>query len=187
MIRIALIVLMSLVTLSDAIADAALISTSPCVLIGGAAVVPNPLTLPPPYGVVSGAGVGWQSSDGKLKIVAVPPFVIPGGQVISGGPTYSADASCNVTVTYPTQAAPLNVIPFPVFISRWTTTEYANLLQAKATAIAGNTANMSFVMQLDEAMSSGSVDLNSPAAQNFKNTLVAGGILTAPRAAVIFQ
>jgi hypothetical protein len=187
MIRIALTVLMSLLTFSDALADVALISTTPCVLIGGATVVPNPLVLPPPYGVVVGAGVGWQSADAKLKIVNVPAFVVPGGQVINGAPNYVADGSCNVTVTYPLTSSPLNVIPFPIFISRFTTTEYAGIMAAKAAAIAGNTAGMAMVMQWDEAASGAVVDLNSPAAQNFKNALVSAGLLTAPRAAVIFQ
>jgi len=80
-----------------------------------------------------------------------------------------------------------NVIPVATFISRWTTTEYSNLMKARATAINNNSAGMSLVMQWDQAVSNSVVDLNTTAAQNFKSSLVSAGILTQPRADVIFQ
>lgn len=82
-------------------------------------------------------------------------------------------------------AGALNTVPFSDFISRWTDPEYALLMQRRATAIAAG--NVTLVKQWDIAFTTGSVDLNSPAAQNFKAAIVAAGILTQARADVIFQ
>src|SRR5258705_87648 len=78
------------------------------------------------------------------------------------------------------------VIPFSVFISRWTTTEYSNLGKARATAITNNGAGMTLVKNWDIAAAQNSIDLNSPAAQNLKATIVNAGLLTQARADVIF-
>lgn len=80
-----------------------------------------------------------------------------------------------------------NIIPFSVFISRWTTTELSNLYKARASAIAANGAGMTLVKNWDIAQSQNSVDLNSPAAQNFKASIVAAALLTQVRADVIFS
>lgn len=78
-----------------------------------------------------------------------------------------------------------NVIPFSVFIQRWTDAEYLALMRARANAITAG--NIVLVRQWDTAASSGSIDLNTPAAQNFKATMVSAGILTQVRADAIFQ
>lgn len=80
-----------------------------------------------------------------------------------------------------------NVIPFDVFISRWTTTELSNLYKARATAITNNGAGMSLVKNWDIALSQGIIDLNSPAAQAFKASIVSAGLLTQVRADAIFS
>lgn len=80
-----------------------------------------------------------------------------------------------------------NIIPFSVFISRWTTTEYSNLGKARATAITNNGAGMTLVKNWDIAASQNSVDLNTPAAQSFKAAIVTAGILTQARADAIFS
>lgn len=80
---------------------------------------------------------------------------------------------------------PLNVIPFAIFIGRWTDAEYALLMQRRATAISGG--NVSLVKQWDQAATMGQVDLNSPAAQSFKAAIVAANILTQARADVVFS
>ena len=78
-----------------------------------------------------------------------------------------------------------NIILFSIFLSRWLDPEYTLLMQRRATAITAG--NITLVRQWDMAMSNGQVDLNSPAAINFKNTIVAAGILTQIRADVIFS
>jgi hypothetical protein len=79
---------------------------------------------------------------------------------------------------------PLPKIPFATFISRWTNTEYATLLQKRAQAVtAGNAA---LAQQWDQAAAANVVDLNTPAADNFKQAMVTNNILTSARADVIF-
>ena len=78
-----------------------------------------------------------------------------------------------------------NIIPFSIFLSRWLDPEYALLMQRRATAITAG--NVTLVRQWDMAMANGQVDLNSAAAINFKNAVVAAGILTQTRADVIFS
>lgn len=78
-----------------------------------------------------------------------------------------------------------NVIPFNVFIARWTDAEYAKLLQSRATAVTAG--NVTLIRQWDQASASNSVDLNKPAATNFKAALVSAAILTQARADTIFQ
>jgi hypothetical protein len=80
-----------------------------------------------------------------------------------------------------------NIIPFHIFISRWTTTELSNLYKARATAIQTNGAGMTLVKNWDVAQAQNSVDLNSPAALNFKASIVAAGLLTQVRADAIFS
>lgn len=95
------------------------------------------------------------------------------------------DAGNNVVATI--NPVIQNVISFSVFISRWTTTEYSNLGKARATAITNNGAGMTLVKNWDIAAAQNSVDLNQAAAQSFKAAIVAAGILTQPRADVIFS
>lgn len=78
-----------------------------------------------------------------------------------------------------------NVIPFAQFIGRWNDAEYTLLMQRRATAIAAG--NITLVRQWDQAMANGSVDLNSPAAQNFKSAIVSAGSLTQASADAIFS
>lgn len=78
-----------------------------------------------------------------------------------------------------------NVIPFDQFIQRWLDAEYTLLMQRRATAITNG--NITLVKQWDTALAAGKVDLNSPAAINFKNNMVSAGILTQARADVIFS
>lgn len=77
-----------------------------------------------------------------------------------------------------------NIIPFYIFIARWLDAEYALLMQRRATAIGAG--NVTLVKQWDTAATRGFVDLNTPAAQNFKANVVSAGILTQARADVIF-
>jgi len=79
----------------------------------------------------------------------------------------------------------LNIIPFSQFIGRWNDAEYTLLMQRRATAIGAG--NIPLVRQWDQATATGLVDLNSPAAQNFKTAIVAAGILTQVRADAIFS
>ena len=78
----------------------------------------------------------------------------------------------------------LNVIPFGVFIQRWTDVEYALLMQRRATAIGAG--NVTLVKQWDTAVTNGEVNLNSAAAVTFKAALVSAAILTQARADAIF-
>lgn len=95
------------------------------------------------------------------------------------------DAANNLITTLSTTV--LSTIPFNIFISRWTTTEYSNLGKARATAITNNGAGMTLVKNWDIAQSQNSIDLNSPAAQSFKASIVSAGILTQARADAIFS
>jgi hypothetical protein len=80
-----------------------------------------------------------------------------------------------------------NIIPFSLFITRWTTTELSTLYKARAAAITANSAGMSLVKNWDIAQSQNSIDLNSVAAQNFKASIVSAGLLTQVRADAIFS
>lgn len=80
-----------------------------------------------------------------------------------------------------------NVIPFSIFLTRWTTTELSNLYKARAAAITANSVGMTLVKNWDIAQSQNLVDLNSPAAQNFKASIVSAGLLTQVRADAIFS
>lgn len=95
------------------------------------------------------------------------------------------DAGTNVIATI--DPVVLSIIPFPEFISRWTLTEYSNLMKGRATAITNNSAAMSLVKNWDIAASTGLINLNAQAAQNFKASIVSAGILTQQRADVIFS
>jgi hypothetical protein len=81
--------------------------------------------------------------------------------------------------------AVLSVVKFDAFIARWTDPEYALLMQRRAQAIGAG--NVTLVKQWDIAAVQGQVDLNSPAAQNFKAAIVSAGILSQARADVIFN
>lgn len=113
--------------------------------------------------------------DRTTWVFSVPP----------GTPQAQIDIGNNIVAT----ANPVvqNIIPFSVFISRWTTTEYSNLGKARATAITNNGAGMTLVKNWDIAAAQNSVDLNQAAAQSFKSSIVAAGILTQPRADAIFS
>lgn len=73
-----------------------------------------------------------------------------------------------------------NVVPFDVFIGRFTGPEYL-LMQQK------RTVSGALCQQWDISMVRGTVDLNSAAAQNFKAALVSSGILSQTRADLIFS
>lgn len=81
----------------------ALITTSPFAIVSIFGGVPNPVQLPNGNRVY-GAAVGW--TDNGYSLISVPAFVPPGGQVITGSPSYQIDGSGNVTETYSTAAAP---------------------------------------------------------------------------------
>jgi hypothetical protein len=82
----------------------ALITNSPQAIVATYPLVPNSLTLPGGTQVF-GAVPGWTSPDGVYSLVNVAPFIVPGGQQISGPPTYSILGGV-VTQTYPTQPIP---------------------------------------------------------------------------------
>ena len=91
-------------------------------------------------------------------------------------------AANNVIATIEVQVK--NVISFDVFIAKWLDAEYALLMQRRATAIGAG--NVTLVRQWDIVFARGEVDLNSPAAVNFKASIVSAGILTQARADFIF-
>jgi hypothetical protein len=97
------------------------------------------------------------------------------------GPQISAANNVVATIA----VAVLNIIPWSVFLQRWTDPEYTLLMQKRATAIGAG--NVTLVRQWDIAGAQGSVDLNSPAAQNFKAALVSNTILSQSRADIIFS
>lgn len=116
----------------------------------------------------------------------------PSAQWTLSGDTLAGLVWIDTVVSRPSDAAItaavapiLNVVSFPVFISRWTDAEYALLMQKRAQAIGAG--NVTLVKQWDIAASSGSVDLNTPAAQAFKTAMVSNAILTQVRADVIFS
>jgi hypothetical protein len=78
-----------------------------------------------------------------------------------------------------------NIVPFQTFITRWTDPEYLALMRARANAITAG--NITLVKQWDFSLAYGFVDLNTLAAQNFKSAIVTAGILTQPRADIIFS
>lgn len=160
-----------------------------CAVLAAANVIPNPLTLPNGQSV-SGAGVGYVSPDGRYKVVAIPPFAVPGGQIATGPPNYTFNAQCTITsVAYDITPAPLNTVPWSVFLQRWQLGEYMALRKAMQDAIAAGGTGLAQQMtkQWEQAAAFGSVDLNTPEAQTFKTNLVNAGILTQNRANAIFQ
>ena len=110
------------------------------------------------------------------------------GVYANAQPGYATEALADddaQVLTYYSVHTP-NIVAFPTFIGRWLDAEYALLMQKRAAAISAGT-NIALVKQWDQAMSAGQVDLNSAAAQNFKAAVVSAGILTQPRADVIFS
>lgn len=116
----------------------------------------------------------------------------PGAQWSLSGDTLAGLVWLDQVIARPTDSAinaaitpVMNIIPFPAFIQRWTDAEYALLMQKRAAAITAGTVTM--VKQWDTAATSGSVDLNTTAAQNFKAAMVSNAILTQARADIIFS
>jgi hypothetical protein len=104
------------------------------------------------------------------------------------GATPSQISSANSAVAAFAVPSSTNVIPFSIFIGRWTDAEYQLLMQRRATVIAAaGTTNMFLVKQWDQAMSSGQINLALQATMTFKANLVSAGILTQARADAIFQ
>jgi len=93
-------------------------------------------------------------------------------------------AEDNAEVIAYQSATTIRIVPTSVLISRFTSTEYADLLQKRVTAITGG--NVTLVKQWDTAVARGTVNLNSPATQTFKAALVSANVLTQNRADAIF-
>jgi hypothetical protein len=82
----------------------ALITTSPSfTIVATYPQIPNPVALPN-GAKVFGAGLGTVATG--YKLVAVTPFIVPGGDIAIGSPTYSIDGSGNVTENYETETTP---------------------------------------------------------------------------------
>ena len=71
------------------------------------------------------------------------------------------------------------------FIKRWTTAEYRVMLADRATAAGGG--SMSVAKNWDVALALDEINLNAPMIQNLKADIVTAGILTQPRADIIFS
>ncbi len=130
---------------------------------------------------------GYQTPDGKYKVVAVTPFVPPIGQRITGSPTYATDGS-TVTQTYSTEAIPvpppITTIPFKTVLSRFTGSEYVSIKKAIATQVSAN--NPQFSLWWESIQAAQSVNTADSANIAIVTAAVSAGILTAPRATLIF-
>jgi hypothetical protein len=92
------------------------------------------------------------------------------------------DAADNVIATIPMD--PLGPLEPGEFITRFTNAEYLLLEQKKQTEIEASDASLSRIW--DIVIGSNNLNMNSANAQTLKADLVAGGILTQPRADEIF-
>jgi hypothetical protein len=129
---------------------------------------------------------GYQTPDGKYKLVTVVPFTVPGGQQTTGSPTYSINPGTGVvTESYATQAIPSpTFIPFQMFLSRMTATEYIAIKKAIASQIQANNATVA--LWYDKVSSRQGIDTADPQTATIKAAAVTAGLLTQARANIIF-
>ena len=128
---------------------------------------------------------GYQTPDGKYKLVTVVPFTVPGGQQTTGLPTYSINPVTGVvTQSYTTQAIPApTFILFQTFLDRLTATEYLNIKKAIATQIQANNAT---VARWFDRVTARGIDLTDSQTATIKAAAVSSGLLTQARADIIF-
>jgi hypothetical protein len=127
---------------------------------------------------------GYTTPDGAYKLTKVVKFVVPAGQRIVGGPTYSVDAQGVVSQSFTTEAVPPGTfIPYPIFLARLTDAEYIAIKRAIATQITnGNAA----VARWYDKVSNGGISTTDPSTPIVKAMAVSAGLLTQERADIVF-
>ena len=147
-------------------------TTDPKTIVQIFSGVPSSIHLPS-GDTVEGVSEGWTGEG--LSIVAVTSFVVPGGQQISGSPTYALDGNGNVVETYPTVAIPpVTTIPSLAFRQLFTSAEKLAITTAAET-------NASLREFLDDEASTETVDLTNPEVTGGIASLVGAGLLTQDR------
>jgi hypothetical protein len=140
---------------------------------------------------VEGINTGWVSPDGVYGLVAAVPFVVPNGQIIAAGPTYSVVGS-QVVENYttvvapapPAPPAPSTFVPASELIGRFTDAEYSAIKAAAITQMQSGVATMQ--KWFDQMLAQGGLDISTVAATTAATALVKANLLTAARAAIIF-
>ena len=163
----------------------ALISTGPFALIRTFDGSIADINIPDKWQVQRVAD-GYQTPDGKYKLVTVVPFTVPGGQRTTGSPTYSINTGTGVvTQSYTTQPIPPpTFISFQTFLSRLTATEYLNIKKAIASQIQANNATVA--LWYDKVGSNRGIDTADPQTATIKAAAVTASLLTQARADIIF-
>lgn len=138
--------------------------------------------------------VGYKTPDGNYQVVDVVPFIVPAGKRIKENPLYPTYTFQNETVveTYDVEdiphapePTPSKIIDAPIFIARFTDTEYSNIKKAALAQIEQGGAQLQ--KWIDIATAEGFIDLDRPATQDAKLALVALKLLTQERADIIFS
>lgn len=147
----------------------------------------GPININVPQLQVFNADVGYVSTNGAYKILAVTPFVVPQGQQTVGPPTHSTDGN-TVTETYVVQAIPAPPIPTVVsnstLIGRLTGVEQVAIYKAANTAMVNG--NASYMLWLTASNARGTIDLADPATIAVKAAIVTAGLLSQARADAVF-
>lgn len=155
----------------------ALISTNPVAVLANYPDNPQRIDLPGPVQVFCPA-VPWTSPDGGYRLVQVAPFVVPSGQVTTGAPSYSVDASGNVTETYATVAAPPPTVTSLQFMQLFTTAEALAIETAAET-------DPQTALFMHEMAAAGDIPLGSASVAAGLAYLVGKSLITSARSAQI--